>query len=179
MRVDLRKRYQAEIKSLIPNQEEFFKQADLGFDESGELGYHLYIDSQLNLFPSGKIYAFWTSNQSVRDVIKDSLYTEILEEELEKEGLSLNISSGDVFFSVWVGDDYISTSGDERFYQYGELIAESEHDLVKYMMQENHRPEVVTIFSESGNVWLYDYSFTYTVYGPQIKEQLEKEGQQQ
>ncbi len=54
-----------------------------------------YEGSVFNVFPSGKFYMPWTSNQTDKDVLKDEIWRETIEEELEKHGLSLEHGEGD------------------------------------------------------------------------------------
>lgn len=58
----------------------------------------VFINSQCHLFPSGKIYAFWTTNQTQEDVIRDELYDEALTKVLKDRQMWYECDSGDVFF---------------------------------------------------------------------------------
>jgi hypothetical protein len=63
-----------------------------------------YIGGVLNLYPSGKIYAPWTTNQTMRDVIRDDAFQEALDYVAESQGAWINHDSGDVF-ACWPDDD--------------------------------------------------------------------------
>ena len=54
-------------------------------DRDGRTAY-LYIGSVLNTTPSGKIYAFWTTNQTRRDEAHDAAWFEALEEVCDEHG---------------------------------------------------------------------------------------------
>jgi hypothetical protein len=45
-----------------------------------------YIGSVFSLTPSGKVYAFWTTNQTEWDVFRDSLWWKVLDDHLDKLG---------------------------------------------------------------------------------------------
>ena len=45
-----------------------------------------YLGSVFNLTPSGKVYAFWTTNQTAWDVFRDCIWWEVLEAHLETLG---------------------------------------------------------------------------------------------
>ena len=57
----------------------------------------LYVGSQTSFAPSGKIYAFWTSNQTEWDVLADELYWEMFSKECSDHDVCEYIESGDVF----------------------------------------------------------------------------------
>jgi len=53
-----------------------------------------YIGTVMNVFPSGKYYTFWTTNQTVKDVLKDSAFREAFEEILEEHNMWLENGEG-------------------------------------------------------------------------------------
>lgn len=55
------------------------------------------ICSQLTFYPSGKIYACWTTNQTTLDEILDSVWRERSEYEAREAGLSLEFRDDSVF----------------------------------------------------------------------------------
>lgn len=64
-----------------------------------------YLGSVLSLYPSGKVYAFWATNQSRWDEVCDEAFQEALETVAEKHGLYVGGSDGngcDVF-AYWTG----------------------------------------------------------------------------
>ena len=63
-----------------------------------------YLGGVLNLYPSGKIYAFWTTNQTAKDVIRDEAFTDALEHVAEQQGAFIHCDSGDIF-AGWPDDD--------------------------------------------------------------------------
>ena len=70
-KIDLRKQFRDEIESLIPwkSKEEWLEEDTfITENDSGYLERMLYLGSVLNIMPSNKIYAFWTSNQTARDL---------------------------------------------------------------------------------------------------------------
>lgn len=91
-KVDLRKRYESEIRSLF-DWENLKGETSRNFD--GDLEEHCFLGSCFYLMPSGKFYMPWTTNQTAFDVIKDSLYREVLEEVAEEFGWCITGGEGD------------------------------------------------------------------------------------
>ena len=52
-----------------------------------------YLGSVMDLFPSGKYYTFWTSNQTEEDVLRDEIFWEALDKVTSEYGL--HISNGE------------------------------------------------------------------------------------
>ena len=50
----------------------------------------VYIDSVFSIYPSGKFYMPWTTNQNHRDVYKDEIFREVLEDMLSDNDLYLD-----------------------------------------------------------------------------------------
>lgn len=112
------------------------------FFGDGVLG-RTYIGSQLCIWPSGKIYAPWTSNQTVRDMIMDRAFTEAIEELCDEYGLCYECESGDVFLYQYYGDVrdcYITHDGGDTFEYDGDTFKEDE--IRSNMEAEGHYPDV-------------------------------------
>ena len=65
----------------------------------------IFIGSILSLTPSGKIYAFWTTNQTRADETRDAAWWEALEEVCEEHHCFTHGSDGDgdsVFIGRWM-----------------------------------------------------------------------------
>ena len=71
-----------------------------------------YLGSVLSLYPSGKIYSPWTSNQTARDVIRDTAFNGALEHVAESQGAFIYCDSGDVFV-CWPDDDGLADYRDD------------------------------------------------------------------
>lgn len=56
-----------------------------------------WIGTVFGLTPSGKVYTFWTTNQTSRDVIRDTAWWEAFEQVLDEKGYWHEGDSGDVF----------------------------------------------------------------------------------
>lgn len=63
-------------------------------DEEGGFYESAYLGSILVLRPSGKFYMPWTTNQTSRDVFKDTLWHEAFEEVLNEKGYFQDSSEG-------------------------------------------------------------------------------------
>lgn len=100
-------RYSAEIGSW--NWDRMRASAELTPREYGRGEYELreYIGGVLNLYPSGKIYAPWTTNQTARDVIRDEAFREALESVALDHGANIDFCDDDVF-ATWPHDDALA-----------------------------------------------------------------------
>lgn len=49
-----------------------------------------WLGTPFGIYPSGKIYTFWTSNQTRSDVIKDACFIEALERVAEENGMFIS-----------------------------------------------------------------------------------------
>lgn len=98
-RIDLRKQYIEDINSW--NWNAIKKETSCIFDSDNNMIINMvYIGSRIAVYPSGKIYALWTSNQRVRDVICDSIFDQLLEDIAGKHGYYPEITeNNDVFLS--------------------------------------------------------------------------------
>lgn len=101
-RIDLRADYEENIRSwdwaaikadCLANSEEI----------CGILTGYCWLGSVYLLTPSGKVYTFWTTNQTWRDVVKDSLWWEILEEIADEHGMSIGYPECGDGDGVYVG----------------------------------------------------------------------------
>lgn len=77
---------------IIPNLEVY--EGELG---DKFLGYNLGSVQHLN--PSGKIYTFWTTNQTKRDVERDQAYWSRMEHFANKKGFYIFFEYGDAFLA--------------------------------------------------------------------------------
>lgn len=95
-RIDLRKQYTEEIEAWDWQGIKNDALKNLYFEEyePEQLTGSCYLGSCLHLYPSGKFYMPWTSNQTFRDVVKDSLFVEILESIAEKHDLWIGSGEG-------------------------------------------------------------------------------------
>jgi hypothetical protein len=57
----------------------------------------VYIGTTRGVFPSGKIYAPWTTNQTRADVIKDECFSEALQSEAQRRGMFIDYFDDCVF----------------------------------------------------------------------------------
>lgn len=55
-------------------------------DGDGNRYVHQWIGTDFGLTPSGKVYTFWTNNQTEEDVLRDSAWWEALETVAEQNG---------------------------------------------------------------------------------------------
>lgn len=56
-----------------------------------------WLGTTLGVFPSGKIYAPWTTNQTRSDVIRDECFSDALEKVASLKGFAVDYCDGDVF----------------------------------------------------------------------------------
>jgi len=158
--IDLRQEFKQQIDDLMPGESTFLIDADMDIDEWGNLVYSIYAGSQLSIYPSGKIYAFWTTNQTWRDVIMDSYFEEMLTERLEQFGWYHMVESGDVWICENHGEEFYTTEDGKTFYQYGSKVANHERELVQHQFDAGVFPATVSI-SDHGNVSLYQFDVPF------------------
>lgn len=65
-----------------------------------------FLATQLAFYPSGKIYAAWTSNQTEGDVLLDRMYVEAAEAVAEEHDGWLDYDNGDVCFCLTVAKTF-------------------------------------------------------------------------
>lgn len=58
-----------------------------------------WLGTQLGIYPSGKIYSFWTTNQGRADIKRDSAFEDALEEVAEQYGFYVDHQDDSIFFS--------------------------------------------------------------------------------
>ncbi len=85
-------KYMADMKSFDVNSLDFQKAE---FDH--EPYQCAYLGSVLSLVPSGKIYMFWCTNQTRRDVLKDTAYFAALEKVFADQNMWIETIDGDIF----------------------------------------------------------------------------------
>ncbi|WBC28621.1 hypothetical protein TPMD04_67 [Thiohalocapsa phage LS06-2018-MD04] len=101
------------------------------WDDDGSIVGRALLGSVLSVFPSGKIYTQWTSNQDIRDVIRDQAYTKALESVAEEHGLYVEEFSDELFVSKELEDgqeavfwhDHDRNLSASGWYQDGEMVA--------------------------------------------------------
>ncbi len=64
-------------------------------DYDGNLVGYSYLGSVLNLSPSGKYYTCWTTNQTIKDQIKDEAFYNALDTVAEEHGCFITSGEGD------------------------------------------------------------------------------------
>ena len=62
--------------------------------ELGEEG-SVFVGSVSSIFPSGKFYTSWTTNQGAKDVLRDETFGRVLDEILESKNIQWRSSEGD------------------------------------------------------------------------------------
>lgn len=100
------------------------------WDDGGHIVGRFWLGS-VSIMPSGKIYTQWTTNQSVRDVVRDQAYMKALEMVAENHGLYIEEFSDELFASVFLEDgqeavfwhDHDRNLSASGWYQDGELVA--------------------------------------------------------
>lgn len=91
-REKLSQSYKTEIESWNWDRLSFYVQE--GFED--DFYEAAYIGTVFGLTPSGKVYTFWTTNQTARDVIRDQAWWDAFESVLESKGYWHDGDSGDI-----------------------------------------------------------------------------------
>lgn len=144
----LKKKYLAEIEAW-PLWQTIDKDVEIGSDCEGNVTESLCIGTVMVLFPSGKYYTFWTTNQTARDVIRDQAFREALEQVAERYGLHVEAGEAcatDVMLTRicdFRGEFYYTFDG-ETFYFNGEPVG-SAYDVNTRMDSEGYYPGVVEV----------------------------------
>ena len=101
-------------------------------DEEEQVIGQCFLGTVFALFPSGKYYMPWCSNQTRQDEIKDSCYSEALEEVAARYGLFIQGGEGDpcdIFackvFEIEDGVTFITQEDADRV---DEILAECEQE---------------------------------------------------
>lgn len=91
LRDALAKRYREEVEAWNWAAAEVGAKAvdPVELDGSDDYFHVIYIGNRTTTFPSGKLYAPWTTNQSDWDMFRDEVYGEVLEEVAGKHGASV------------------------------------------------------------------------------------------
>jgi len=126
------------------------------WDEFGDaIVGQVLLGSITSLFPSGKIWTFWTSNQTVRDVVRDQAYRDALESVVNDHGMFISEFSGDLFACIMLDDGYEAIVWHDRdrnhsvsgFYQGRDVVARTGLELESHMRADGLFPG---IYLESG-----------------------------
>jgi len=95
-RINLEKQYREEITSWDwEGLKKDLEKAEYVNENDGNPYSSLYIGTVFEIMPSGKYWMFWTTNQSYFDMIRDSLYREIMEEIAEENNMWIENGEGD------------------------------------------------------------------------------------
>ena len=90
-------------------------------DEFGEVYGSTWLGNTLGIYPSGKIYTFWTSNQTSSDIRRDEAFSEALEALAKEHGGFIEHEDDSVFFAMRLeGDDETACEAED--------IANGQHD---------------------------------------------------
>ena len=88
-----------------------------------------FLGSVFALYPSGKYYMPWCTNQTIKDMVRDQAYNDALEEVAESNGMWITCGEGDpcdIFAQLAIDpDDYVNledkitfvTSEDHNLYE--------------------------------------------------------------
>jgi hypothetical protein len=94
-KVSLKQRYIEQIESWNWKEISNAAQKNCYVNENDEIEGTDYLGSVLNLYPSGKYYMPWCSNQTRFDVVRDSCFQEALEEVAGRYDMYITGSDGD------------------------------------------------------------------------------------
>ena len=94
-------------------------------DEENNIIASCWLGTPLGTYPSGKIYTFWTTNQTRSDVIRDECFIEALEAVAESHGMFISYED-DIFAQAMLDDPkqalrYVTNEDEEKA---KELIAD-------------------------------------------------------
>ena len=87
-------------------------------DEENNIVASCWLGTPFGIYPSGKVYAFWTSNQTRSDVIKDECFIEALEAVAESHGMFINYED-DIFAQAMLDSPeqvlgYVTSEDEEK-----------------------------------------------------------------
>jgi len=118
------------------------------FNECGDIVGYCLIGSITGLYPSGKIYAMWTTNQTMRDIIQDQAFSEALEEVTTEYGFYIEHINDDVFICSMLDceGEYYTTEDGETF-QYSRDMFNSYDEVLANMEEEGFFPNVYQLGS--------------------------------
>ena len=151
-RVDLKQRYKKETEEEMDYIFSTDSNKYLFITEDGVLVESRYFGDSINTFPSGKVWAFWTTNQSKADMIKDELFGEILEVVACEKGYSIDYNNDSINVCEEKGDDFQFTYDGKKFCESedGKVIASSEEELKEYREEQQFYPEIVSLDDHGG-----------------------------
>jgi hypothetical protein len=100
----LYQRYHEKIKTW--DWENLFQSCldDLTRGEGGSIVGRARLGSVLSILPSGKVYAQWTTNQNLRDVIRDQAFLQALESVAEDHGFYVEGFSDNLYVCTVLDD---------------------------------------------------------------------------
>lgn len=75
-------------------------------EQDGQRHVHLWLGSVYALTPSGKVYTFWTSNQTRADETRDAAWYEALEEVCESYGCYITYPEGAAGDDIFIGKSF-------------------------------------------------------------------------
>jgi len=145
----LEKRYMEQFKIAIPELIEKLDQERVehdSFDDNYKKSF--YVGSVFSVFPSGKFYTPWTSNQTCWDVYQDEIFRECLEEILGENDIVLENGEGsseDLFFIKYMDNPFEDFSCPEKGRAYAKFLdlefedwsdIEEDSDTYKYGREE-------------------------------------------
>jgi hypothetical protein len=154
----LKERYAAEIKEgSIWAAIEADKFDSIQIDEGRNICRNWGVGEAINIFPSGKIYMPWTTNQNMRDVIRDQAFNEALEEAAEAAGVCVDYYDGYMSLCICDGDaseSYITYDGGDTFRYFGKEYKGSE--VKENMFSEGYFPSVYAGNERDGELFYFD-----------------------
>lgn len=159
----IREQYRSEIlerfEKLKPN-ENYMIRIDESSNLIEEVHYGNVADfgNSVFIFPSGKYYTLWTTNQTRSDVFRDMIYREELEKIAEDYDFSFCPSTSDpteIFLirTIDLEGEYYWTKDEEIFYRGSEKIGSSQ-DVLDDMEQEGYYPAAAYV-GNYGEVFRY------------------------
>lgn len=82
-------------------------------DDCGNRFVHQWIGTVFGLTPSGKVYAFWTTNQTEEDVLRDAAWWEALEIVAEENNCFVSTPDGADGDGIFLCRRYDTPEGSE------------------------------------------------------------------
>jgi hypothetical protein len=127
-------------------------------NDCGDIEGRWLIGSVFACMPSGKIYTCWTTNQTAKDIIRDQVYMEALEQVAGEYGFYVAVENGDLFLGNLLDCDgeYYLTKDGETFFRDGETF-DDEKAMKVNMYREGLFPNVYWL-SDHGDISLYTYN---------------------
>lgn len=153
----LEQRYTEEIQSW--NWEEIESQVYdyLHADECGDVVGSVWVGEQTAIFPSGKIYALWTTNQTLRDVIRDQAFSAALETVAENHGFYIDCEDGvRLARCLDPGNECFFTEDSETFTRNGQPVADTAIELEELMDSEGYFPNIYQLDAQGDISGMFD-----------------------